>query len=201
MSTRMTILYPPTIDWHFMKQRPQQILTQFAKHGWRVLYANKTQIKGRPPTIVKPNLEIHHDWEALLRRKPRVDVLWISCAVHKDLDIQAAITVFDSLDDFDAWDPYEPEMLARSDIVFTSSEALYRKQSARHNNVVMLRNACDPEFIRRGKRIDFLRKLWLPPGYQIRKCQTLSSKYFLGGPETTEYSELSSPVSLMFHLL
>lgn len=152
MNTRMTILYPPTIDWHFMKQRPQQILTQFAKHGWRVLYANKTQIKGRPPTIVKPNLEIHHDWEALLRRRPRVDVLWISCAVHKDLDIQAAITVFDSLDDFDTWDPYEPEMLARSDIVFTSSEALYRKQSARHNNVVMLRNACDPEFIRPQKK-------------------------------------------------
>lgn len=131
-----------------MRQRPQQLMAQFAKHGWHVYYANQKQQPGKPPTKIMENLEVIHDWPVFLKNMPHIDVLWISCAVHKDLAVAADITVFDSLDDFDAWSPYEPGMLAKSDLVFTSSEVLHKKQSARHHNVVMLKNACDPEFIR-----------------------------------------------------
>jgi teichuronic acid biosynthesis glycosyltransferase TuaH len=145
------IVYPPTIDWTWMFQRPQQILSQFAKDGWRVIYANKTQRKGAPPTKVMPNLEVWHDWELLKKTIKRVDVLWISWAFHHDANLDAKVVVYDCLDDFDVWDKYESQMLKRANIVFTTSEVLYKKHSGHHKRVIMVRNACDPNYI--GSRV------------------------------------------------
>jgi teichuronic acid biosynthesis glycosyltransferase TuaH len=143
------VLYPPTIDWSWMFQRPQHILSQFAANGWKVLYANKTQKKGVPPTIVAPNIEVHHDWGQLLHSvsKMQIDVLWISWAYHHNVKVNAKVVVYDCLDDFEEWDKYEKSILERSNIVFTSSQALFDKQKTKHPNVVMVRNACDPAAI------------------------------------------------------
>lgn len=37
------IVFPPIIDWSFMKQRPQQLMQQLARSGHTVYYCNKTQ--------------------------------------------------------------------------------------------------------------------------------------------------------------
>ena len=145
------ILYPPTIDWSWMFQRPQQILSQFAKHGWKVIYVNKTQKKGMPPVTVLPNVEVHHDWDLVKRTFIEVDVLWVTWAYHHDVPIKAKVTVYDCLDDFPDWDKYEHSMIKRSNIVFTTSQALFDKHSKCGKKVVMVRNACDPVYI--GSRI------------------------------------------------
>ncbi len=37
------IVFPPIMDWGFMKQRPQQLMQQLARAGHTVYYCNKTQ--------------------------------------------------------------------------------------------------------------------------------------------------------------
>jgi glycosyltransferase involved in cell wall biosynthesis len=143
MVNQKIIIYPPTLDWTFMFQRPQQIMRQFAQNGYRVIYCNATQRPGVPPSIVEPNIEVHHDWERVKRDYKRPDILWISWAKHYDIPIEAKVTIYDCLDDFPDWDKFEPAMLSRSNIVFTTSDILYNKQKNKHANVVICKNACD----------------------------------------------------------
>jgi len=32
------VIYPPTIDWDYMRQRPQQLMEQFSMNGYEVYY-------------------------------------------------------------------------------------------------------------------------------------------------------------------
>ncbi|MEN9406742.1 MAG: hypothetical protein RLZ12_1026 [Bacillota bacterium] len=34
------IIYPPTIDWDYMRQRPQQMMLAAAKKGYTVFFIN-----------------------------------------------------------------------------------------------------------------------------------------------------------------
>jgi len=47
----------PIIDWDFRFQRPQQILSQFARHGYRVFYVGTTFVEKRSPVFEKKDLE------------------------------------------------------------------------------------------------------------------------------------------------
>jgi glycosyltransferase involved in cell wall biosynthesis len=51
------IICLPIIDWDFRFQRPQQILSQFAHHGYRVFYVTTTFIEKRTPGFEKKDLE------------------------------------------------------------------------------------------------------------------------------------------------
>lgn len=140
-----TVLYPPTIDWDFMFQRPQQIMRQFARHGWKVIFCNKTQIRGKKMQEVEPNLFVCYDLVDFVNEKHTVDVFYSSWARCYDLvhAITADVVVYDRLDDFPEWEQYEHSMLDSSDVVFTTSQILYDKTVKQHHNVHLVRNACD----------------------------------------------------------
>ena len=79
------IIYPPTIDWDWMKQRPQQLMEQFSLHGYTVYYCNKTQSKTELYTALNPNLTIIHDNNyfiknmiPVLKGQGQKIVLWVS---------------------------------------------------------------------------------------------------------------------------
>lgn len=143
-----TVLYPPTIDWSFMFQRPQQIMRQFSKNGWKVIYCNITQNKEKPMLEnVEDNIYVCNDWNAFIKSKEHVDVLystWAKCYGYVGV-IKPDIVVYDRVDDFEEWEPYEADMLEKADIVFTSSKVLYNKTVGKHENVTLVRNACDAE--------------------------------------------------------
>ncbi|ACL70683.1 glycosyltransferase [Halothermothrix orenii] len=146
----LTVLYPPTIDWDFLMQRPQHLMKQFAKHGWKVLYANKTQ--GKPDVKeVTPNLYVYSNFNYLLENlTDEVDILYISWARHHRLpgQIPHRITIYDCIDDFLEWEDQEKIMLKRADLVFTSSRVLYDKKRKEHDRVYLIRNGCDLDHIR-----------------------------------------------------
>ena len=139
-----TILYPPTINWGFLFQRPQQLLSQFAENGWTVYYANKTQ-GYKEVEEVKENLYIYHDFSILLKEVDEVDILYITYPRHYYLvdKIKARLVIYDCLDKFGEWEQYEQKMVDRADIIFTSSHYLYSEKKELAEQVFLIRNACD----------------------------------------------------------
>lgn len=157
------IVYPPTIDWSHMKQRPQQMMEQFSLHGYTVYYCNMTQSKTELCTAVNPNLTIvlNHRYfvkEILpaLKKEGKNIVLWVSwsklCAF---LDVyRPDFIIYDYLDDFSAWRAYLKPMAERADVVVTTSGVL-REQVGKefpHKESLFIPNGCDlAHFKPRGK--------------------------------------------------
>ena len=143
-----SILYPPTINWGFLFQRPQQLMSQFAKNGWQVYYANKTQ-RYKEVEEVQPNLFIYHDFTVLLNKIKEVDVLYISSPKQYYLSdkIKSKLIIYDCIDKFPEWGEYEDLITEKADIIFTSSQYLYEEKKKVHKNVFLIRNACEYEHL------------------------------------------------------
>ncbi|MCI3926312.1 glycosyltransferase [Paenibacillus sp. TRM 82003] len=127
------VIYPPTIDWDWMKQRPQQLMEQFARDGHEVYYCNKTQLPGRPNTDPLPGLTIVHDNKAFIRQDiPRLKregkklLVWATCSKHYIFLEQYLpdLVIYDYVDDFPIWAPYFRKMLDTADIVFATARSL-----------------------------------------------------------------------------
>lgn len=153
-----TILYPCTLDWDFLTQRPQQIVKQFAKNGYRVIFCNNSQ-SNKPPEEVEPNLFVYYDWQDVLNKikykQLKIDIYYYTWAKSAQYinDIKAKLNIYDSVDSFEAWYEYEDEAINSADIVLTSSQFLYELRSTKHNYVHLIRNACPEDYISRASTI------------------------------------------------
>ena len=150
----MVIVYPPTLDFGFMRQRPQQLMLQFARHGHRVFFCERTQRPGHPPQEVAPNLLLVFDHDHFVREVlPREGkrLVWCSWAyLHDTLDqYRPDFVVFDCVDDFAEWYPYEGPMLKRADAVVVTSSALEQRLRPAHSRLAVIRNGCDFAFFNR----------------------------------------------------
>jgi len=152
--SEIVVIYPPTIDWSFMKQRPQQLMEQFALHGYTVYYCNKTQSKTEQFTAIQPNLFLIHDNAFLIDQIiPNLKILkkkilvWVSWAkLYPFLNLyQPDFVVYDYIDDFPDWRPYLAPMVAQADLVTTTSAVLQRQITAafpdKPNHLIP--NGCD----------------------------------------------------------
>ncbi len=144
---RYTVIYPPTINYEYMKQRPQHLMEQFAADGHRVYYLNIWG-SNATPVEVQPNLVVVHraaDIERLPRSHPVV--LWMSWSetVNWIDRIRPDVAVYDCLDDFPEWAAAERLIVPRVDLVTATSEALYEKMRRTHPRVLLVRNACEYE--------------------------------------------------------
>jgi teichuronic acid biosynthesis glycosyltransferase TuaH len=155
------LIYPPTIDWNWMKLRPQLLLEQFAKDGHEVYYCNKTQepLRTNKYTQISNNLTVVHDNRHFLRhvvpqlvRSKKKIILWVTCAKHYIFAEQyfPNAVVFDFVDDFPLWAPYLEDMLIQSDIVFTASRPLQEKirSISPVHRCEMVRNGVNPKHYR-----------------------------------------------------
>ncbi len=145
--SKYTVIYPPTINYDYMKQRPQHLMDQFAADGHRVYYLNIWETQA-PPREVRPNLFVVHraaDIHGLPRSHPVV--LWMTWSESSQwIDrIHPDISVYDCLDDFPEWAPAEHLILPRVDLVTATSETLFHKMREQHQRVILVRNACEYE--------------------------------------------------------
>lgn len=149
-----TILYPPTIDYSFMKQRPQHLMEKFAELGWGVYYCNKNQDINKPLTqTIKPNFKLVNNFSLLCEVLFEIGIFFTSWAKYVeivDAIPSAKLVIYDCLDNFIEWEKYEKEMLKRADIVTTTSKMLYDKVSQEHKKVYLVPNGCDPAFIQKA---------------------------------------------------
>jgi len=145
-----TILYPPTIDFDWLIQRPQQLMQAFASLDVKVYYMNPgTQIPHqRGVTRKSKNLTILNKVDPKVYMKER-PIFYFSSPAHVDLipRYNPSLVVFDYLDEpveeFVSLAPYLRRALTSADLVVTSSERLYRDSLTVNPNTILVPNGCD----------------------------------------------------------
>lgn len=159
------VIYPPTIDWDYMRQRPQQLMEQFSLNGYEVYYCNKTQSKVKLFTEINSNLRIIHNNSCFikdivpeLKRKGKRIILWVSWSkLHIFLDAYSPdFIVYDYLDDFKAWKPYLKPMIEKANIVITTSKILMKQIAEEYPRKpsIIVPNGCDIERFRLKENIE-----------------------------------------------
>lgn len=147
------IIYPPTIDWTWMKQRPQQLLSQLSEKGYQVYYCNYTQ-KDLPVEKISPHLYLVHNHQRWVQEElPRIrqgSEIGVWCSLPKQAKslsvYRADWIIYDCIDEFSEWMFYEKEMAELATGIVCSSERLYKrmKQIAPNKKVILVRNGYDP---------------------------------------------------------
>jgi glycosyltransferase involved in cell wall biosynthesis len=147
---RYKIVYPPTIDYNFMTQRPQKIMKSIAELGHTVYYCqNFQQRKGVKPYPIQENLFICPDPDLI---KDNIDVLWIGNPGIQDKFIgkyREKLVVYDCVDDFyKAWGTCEDMLTRKADIIFTTCNILYERKCAQKGEdmVYLIPNAVTRDF-------------------------------------------------------
>lgn len=148
------IIYPPTIDWAFMKQRPQQLMKRFAEMGNIVYYCNQAQEKKVPEKIAS-NLYLVHDYEnfiknslPIVRKKLKLPLgIWCSWPkLASDLSaLQPDWVIYDCVDEFASLLKYEKDMVQISSAIVCTAHRLYDrlKRSYPEKELVLIPNAYD----------------------------------------------------------
>ena len=155
-----TILYPPTIDFDWLVQRPQQLMHAFASLGVRVFYMNPgiQAPHKRGVARISKNLTILNKVDPKIYMKER-PIFYFSSPAHVDLipRYNPSLVVFDYLDEpveeFVSLAPYLHRALTSADLVITSSERLYHDSLTVNPNTILVPNGCDfDHFARAGHR-------------------------------------------------
>ncbi|OLN32325.1 glycosyltransferase family 1 protein [Desulfosporosinus metallidurans] len=144
-----TIIYPPSIPWSWMFQRPQQLLGQFSASGQTVLYEDlgkfsKPRIKRLSPTFL-----LCQGVSAMDIPHPRPRILWLTVPSHINSiqNYDPDLVIYDAVDEpeeeFASWAPYYPAILERADLIFCSSQSIYDYFSKRHSHVYLVPNGVD----------------------------------------------------------
>lgn len=164
-SSNTVIIYPPTINWDWMKQRPQQIMEQFALHGYQVYYCNMTQRKDRLYTQLAENLTIIHNNSyfvkesipALKKAKKKI-LVWSSWSkLFPFLPLyEPDHIVYDYLDDMPQWVSYLNGMVEMADAVVTTAYELNKQIETNFPNK-------SSYFIPNGCTIDRFNSIKSPP--------------------------------------
>jgi glycosyltransferase involved in cell wall biosynthesis len=137
-----------------MKQRPQQLMKQFADLGNIVYYCNKSQQK-KPIEKIAPNLFLIHDYEnfidnslPLLRKKAKMPLgVWCSWPklANELSDLKADWIIYDCVDEFSSLLKYEAEMVKICSAMVCTSHRIYNRlaKSYPEKELVLIPNAYD----------------------------------------------------------
>ena len=158
MSGINCIVYPPTVDYHYMTQRPQQLMTQFARMGIPVFFMNQNTAFRRPfrgIEKVAPNLFVFHEADPLPFLQGVRPVVYYNATAHVDQvqRFHPSLLVFDSVDEpseeFAAWRPNYHRAVSSADLVLCSSAKLQQMAAPINSQVYLVENGCDYEHFSR----------------------------------------------------
>lgn len=155
MSNISCILYPPTLDYRYLVQRPQQLMTSFSELNIPVFYVNNASPHQPSVTgVEKINADFYlfNNVDPVPFLKGIRPVVYFSAPAHVDLVRQynPSLVVFDSVDEpsdeFESWKPYYQRAVVSSDLVFTTSEKLYQLAIGLNINTYLVPNGCDFQY-------------------------------------------------------
>lgn len=148
----INIVYPPTIDFDWLVQRPQQLMKAFAALGIKVFYMNPGTRSVHEPgmTEILPNLFVFNGIDPL----PYITgstVFFFSCPAHITMApcYHPDFIVFDYLDEtveeFAVWAEFKVPALTGADLVTASSASLVEDSLQYTPNTLLVPNGCDYE--------------------------------------------------------
>lgn len=155
MSTIDCILYPQTLDYNYLVQRPQQLMKHFSELGVPSFFLNlPSPHSNTPQGIVKPNdnLYVFNHVDPMPYLQGIRPVVYFSAASHIDVVQQynPSLLVFDSVDEpsdeFEAWKPYYLRAVSLSDVVLCTSDRLFETARSINPHSYLVPNGCDFNF-------------------------------------------------------
>ncbi len=174
MSKIGCIVYPPTLDYHYLVQRPQHLMKNFSLQGIPALFMNLPGIFQRDfrgIEEINPQLFVFHEVDPSPYLQGIMPVVYYSATAQVDKvgRYDPSLLVFDSVDEpsdeFSAWQPYYHRAVATADVVLCTSEKLYHMARAINPHVYLVPNGCDYEHFSRAARQE------LPPPYEMKKLK------------------------------
>jgi glycosyltransferase involved in cell wall biosynthesis len=146
------VIYPPTIDWTYMRQRPQQLMLMFARHGFPVLYFNKHNHPGPVVQKIENNLYVinhmnffmDHIYPELASTQTLYWSTW-SRKIPQAHRYHANFTIYDCVDDFPDWENEEKAWVKEADAIVCTADSLKAKmeQLVPNKPIHLVRNGCD----------------------------------------------------------
>lgn len=166
-----TIVYPPTIDYKWLYQRPQQLFKAFAELGHKAVFYNNPHYFKQSKNMIEhyPNFFLCTPDVALNSlpvEKPVVH--WISYPPHFNQagKYQEDLLVFDAIDEasgeFANWAHGLNKITDKADIIFTTANKLYDYHNERHKNVHMCPNGADYEHFKSAQKLFGPRPMDMP---------------------------------------
>ena len=156
-ATPDSVVCLPIIEWDFRFQRPQQLMLQFAKHGWRVFYVSET---AKTTSEKAPNV-----FEVPLHEAPRAELVIVQhprwASVARQLGDRVIYDCMDDISSFttEAKNDDERRLMASADRVVVTSAALEREARKHATNVAIVRNGCDYEHFAKTQKAAGPRKV------------------------------------------
>lgn len=155
----ITIIYPPTVDWFLLYQRPHQLLTYFSKHGIRSIFISSEAYKRMDKPIIRVNNDLFIvsskvDYKFLTKGKK---ILWFSYPPHytyaknKFFDY----VVFDALDnpadEFANWKHGLEKAEEIADLISCTAQVMYDYHSKAGKPVFICQNGADYEHFKKAQ--------------------------------------------------
>lgn len=157
------IIYPPTINWDWMTQRPQQLMKQFANDSYQIYFCNKTQSSKKVVTKLSSNINIIHNNKSFIRyiipkiKKNDEIIIWYTWPKLNPYIRQyfPDKIIFDYIDDFPAWSKYVNPAIDSADLVITSAINLKQELEQKHPNKpsFLIPNGCDIQHFQQYTKI------------------------------------------------
>lgn len=165
------------LDWNFVYQRPQHLLSRFSKN-YNVFYFEEPKygdedkifkIENHGITIVKTFVKNPSDYfviekitaDFITKNNIKADVIWYytPMALNFTSKIKAQVVVFDSMDELSAFKfapqnllQKEEELFQKADIIFTGGNALYEAKKHRHHNIHSFPSSIDKGHFLKARR-------------------------------------------------
>ncbi|MGI5838550.1 MAG: glycosyltransferase [bacterium] len=157
-----SIIYHSVLEWEFIFQRPQQLLREMGRRGWRVVFVEPRrarqmgETKATGTVEAAPNVFVCREAGEAAALGGPAPVLWVAYPPFVRLlrRYRPRLVIYDAVDlpagEFATWAPYVPELLAAADIVFAASPELAHRNAEKHPNVHLLPNGADYEHFARA---------------------------------------------------
>jgi len=145
MKKKLRIIYPATIRFSHLYQRPQQMLNAFARIGIEAIFIDA----GDTNLITKDGLKVVPFGTKIHKDERFLDVLWVSYPpnIKEYMKIPHDILVFDAIDEpngkFMHWENGWEYACINADFVFATAETLSKRALSFKDQVFFVPNGCE----------------------------------------------------------
>jgi glycosyltransferase involved in cell wall biosynthesis len=153
------IIYPPTLEFDYLVQRPQQLLKALSGLGVTIYYIEPLTLHSRKVKAIErynQHLYVFRGEEPCYPCHIRPVVYYSNPTQLPALGrYNPGLLVFDSLDaaedEFAFWEPFYYQAVASADLVLASSDKLYLRAREINPATILLPNACDYDYFSRAQ--------------------------------------------------
>lgn len=169
------IIYPPTIDWNYLHQRPQQLLKTLAEFDCLCIFCNinRENRYSKGFITLSPNLILANgqsftttvQWaRTTFPNQPVVAYFTYPPHIAQIRASTVDLIIFDSVDEpvdfFSSWQPNYTESVKTADIVLATARSLVtRAQALTGNEIHLLPNGCDYDHFKNAQDRQYIKRM------------------------------------------